>query len=75
MQRNRHIDTRNKLTSEELAQQTEAALEELENIINAKVADYQIKNPASTHIFLDAATNYLYVFNTTTKEWIEYHPA
>jgi hypothetical protein len=58
-----------------LQAQTEGALEELENMLNLKVANFQTQTPTSTLIRLDETTNHLFVYNLTTREWVEYLPA
>jgi len=75
MQRNVHIDTKKKMDLLNLQRRMEAALEELERAVNVKVSNFLTVKPTDTRIRLNETTNSLYVYNTTTKEWVEYTPA
>jgi hypothetical protein len=49
----------------------EQALEELKDMINRKaVTNYIPFNPVDNLQFFDEETDTLYVFNTSTKEWV-----
>jgi hypothetical protein len=74
MQRNNRIPTGVALSPLELQSRTEAALQELERMINNKVADYEITNPKDTIVRIDRATNHLFVYNTASKTWAEFEP-
>lgn len=76
MQRNAKINIKDKQAGLQFQNATENALEELNQIIDQKsVTNYIPKNPVENLIRIDETNNILYVFNTTTKEWVAYTPA
>jgi hypothetical protein len=75
MQRNRRINLKEAQTVQQLAAAAETALEELNQIVNQKsITNYTPKNPVENQIRLDETTGILYVWNTTTKQWVGYTP-
>jgi hypothetical protein len=59
----------------QLQSRVEAALEELRQMIDQKsVTPYVPKNPVENLIRMDETTNSIFVWNTTTKAWVEYQP-
>jgi hypothetical protein len=59
----------------QLQSRVEAALEELRQMIDQKsVTSYVPKNPVENLIRMDETTNSIFVWNTTTKAWVEYQP-
>ena len=74
MQRNTHIPINTELKGRDLQARVEQALIELQYMINAKVCNYVSLNPIDTTIRLDEETNHLFVYNTSTQEWVEFQP-
>lgn len=74
MQRTIRINTKEQMQILALQAQTEAALQEIERMLNSTITNLRVSNPKHTIVRMDDQTNSLYVYNVTKKEWVEYAP-